>query len=99
HPPHLHSFPTRRSSDLLFRNRSNTDSSEQTIAWGRARIKSMEATLAAIGEKGLSEKRARLPRKAEAMGDPSILLKHRSRGLNGQDRKSTRLNSSHSQIS
>src|SRR5439155_5165824 len=64
----------RHRGFALFRNRSNTDSSEQTIAWGRARIKSMEATLAAIGEKGLSEKRARLPRKAEAMGDPSILL-------------------------
>src|SRR5206468_5054790 len=80
-PRHLHSFPTRRSSDLrpiLERHRE----------YSRWRILFFQP----IAERILAERDG-----GHVAGDARIF--HAVAGRAGQDRKSTRLNSSHDQIS
>src|SRR5438270_473784 len=69
-PPHLHSFPTRRSSDLV------------SPAWSQQTRRNSTRTAS--------------PSKPHILGDREVNMKWITRK---EDRKSTRLNSSHSQIS
>src|SRR5207245_11748313 len=84
-PPHLHSFPTRRSSDL--RPRRRTSSSRDGASCGRS------AASASTGKSGPEMICAPSARR----GAPG--LPRASDGDGRRDRKSTRLNSSHGSIS
>src|SRR5207249_9524201 len=85
HPPDLHSFPTRRSSDLL----------DDRLAAGLAVQGAVEPELhpreAAIVDPGEPE---------HLRGEPALWIgASQSRPRGDGDRKSTRLNSSHVSIS
>src|SRR5205085_10537060 len=82
HHPDLHSFPTRRSSDLSQRARARGPARHR----GRFRAEDFALTSYPIGTPGV------------AWGD-SERAQWLSRQRKLRDRKSTRLNSSHSQIS
>src|SRR5205085_12032985 len=89
-PPDLHSFPTRRSSDLLV---------EQSH-------RALDVAVAEVALLGDHEQRLRAladrPRAAQSNAHEALarfLVGGRARHASALDRKSTRLNSSHSQIS
>src|SRR5690606_42005447 len=89
-PPHLHSFPTRRSSDL---ERGGGRPLRRSLGEARA-----EWSRPAHGAKGASGAN----RPGAALGADGSRAARRPIGrgdLAGLDRKSTRLNSSHVKIS
>src|SRR5206468_10928758 len=88
-PPYLHSFPTRRSSDL-------------PQNWGEATVKTLinrllkKKAIASERTGGRARYRPLVSREDYVTGESQGLL---DRLFGGEDRKSTRLNSSHDQIS
>src|SRR5206468_11252994 len=85
HPPHVHSFPTRRSYDLAWLG------SQDVIAASRG-LKQPEQLSWGIGHVGLPGARQQLP-------IVEFYVPVEPERIAILDRKSTRLNSSHDQIS
>src|SRR5205085_4066111 len=86
----LHSFPTRRSSDLLVWQLCQHRAS-LFLSWRRFPVALTDGTLAFLpvaGMLGVMQPEADIPIEPSATAPAG-----------GRDRKSTRLNSSHSQIS
>src|SRR5207248_11606963 len=98
-PPHLHSFPTRRSSDLFDGCRLSSDQSLRAVELGtetRTLVRDRRRLLQSLKLGHPLGRRAR-PRASNILESGT----HRSRhalGFSLQDRKSTRLNSSHRTI-
>src|SRR5206468_11510934 len=87
HPPDLHSFPTRRSSDLV---QTTSNPPARPAASSASRVLPMPGSPVIISS---------APRPARpAASAESSSARTPARATNG-DRKSTRLNSSHDQIS
>src|SRR5690606_41600501 len=97
-PPYLHSFPTRRSSDLLFKifapqYEQDVRTAEANIEIAKANVSSAEMEVKRIKplvEKGIISE--------YELQTAEYNLASRKATL-AQDRKSTRLNSSHVKIS
>src|SRR5207248_8376215 len=85
---HLHSFPTRRSSDLLI------ELAENTIA-----LLDRDEKLRVVGAEGLERRFRVLLELIEQPLGGFHMKRDRALAGGGQDRKSTRLNSSHRTIS
>src|SRR5206468_4495333 len=93
HPPHLTllSFPTRRSSDLV---RDVRAAYRPAVDIFRLRHDAVNPVLDLVGQRSRSRLQKRLERYTKRH-----LREMRGNGKALQDRKSTRLNSSHDQIS
>src|SRR5205085_11346404 len=87
--PHLHSFPTRRSSDLQPRRGSDVPEILSVILAG----------LEAWYNTGMSKPRQPAENLFRAVEETNLRSAQPLAALAHADRKSTRLNSSHSQIS
>src|SRR5205085_10168310 len=91
-PPHLHSFPTRRSSDLKLSD-STFDQRLNLARLHHVRLKGDRATC--FSDDFFARRFGAGFVTMKIDGDPSAICRQDLR----RDRKSTRLNSSHSQIS
>src|SRR5690606_42148821 len=90
--PDLHSFPTRRSSDLLVRERGPEVRIEEVVA-GPTDVRSFDP----VTER--PELGGRVRRRAVAVVQVPVGQRGQTADSHARDRKSTRLNSSHVKIS
>src|SRR5207253_9817032 len=94
--PSLHSFPTRRSSDLLFDSKSELMDLMRNAGWtpvfGRRSSDNRRSVHQLLRAPGLTTGHVFLDRKQSWDLSSTIWLSH---VLWSRDRKSTRLNSSH----
>src|SRR5207249_9669169 len=97
HPPPLHSFPTRRSSDLPFR-RDERGSVAERVMFNPMTI---QIAATAAGSRDLEAKQPARVRRHESFVevDQATVVRRRALRRKTIDRKSTRLNSSHVSIS
>src|SRR5206468_9360320 len=95
--PHLHSFPTRRSSDL-----TRNDASAKVLAAWDAGCRRIDSAIGGLGGCPLAQDAlvGNIPTEnvIEALRQRDVELPI-GKSLANVDRKSTRLNSSHDQIS
>src|SRR5205085_10600391 len=90
HPPDLLPFPTRRSSDLF----RDAEQAQRPLRPEDVRC----APRRVVDGGGAQPARVRLARHAARIGE-AVVSSRPLMGIKDTDRKSTRLNSSHSQIS
>src|SRR5206468_6402962 len=95
----LHSFPTRRSSDLIPREdlARHMEAARTAEVVDRPPAARVEVCLGQVPLRQMLRIRNRFPHGFDGMPDGSLEGQGREVALEGEDRKSTRLNSSHDQ--
>src|SRR5690606_40251999 len=95
-PPHLHSFPTRRSSDL---NHLDLPDRKRMLKQARVASRSTRRLSSTFDPEEAARERLRAWRRHVTEPEEDAAFRILDRFGVGLDRKSTRLNSSHVKIS